>query len=106
MEPPSGLQGQSIQLAVGKRKLRHIELRAQQSQLALQSADADAVDAHIFCVVEHYVLEHWSVAVEHSQPLAEHARLDDCHDPTRPQHLAQPILSLQAQAHGGRRAMV
>ena len=49
MEPPPGQQGKSIQFAFGKCELRHIELRTQQPQFALQSADDDAEYANLIC---------------------------------------------------------
>ena len=96
VEPPPGSEGKPLQLALSQRQLRYVELRAQQPQLFVQSADSHAVDTYVVCVVEHNVLEYRFVAQLYSQPLAEHVRLVDCDDPARPQHLALALLPLQA----------
>ena len=84
VEPPPRLEGQPLQLPLGKRQLRHVELRAQQHEQPLQPADAHTVDTHIICELEHHVLKHRPVAQLHSQPQPEHARLYHRHDAPRP----------------------
>ena len=102
MEPPPGQQGKPIQFAFGKCELRHIELRTQQPQFALQSADDDAEYANLICQLEHLVLKHRYDAQFHRQPLAEHARFIHRHDAARPQHQHFPLLSVQKKEDGGR----
>ena len=102
MEPPPGQQGKPIQFAFGKCELRHIELRTQQPQFALQSADDDAEYENLFRKLEHQLLEHRNVAQLYRQPLAEHARFIHRHDAARPQHQHLPLLSVQKKEDGGR----
>ena len=101
VEPSARLQGQSLQFVGGQCQFRHIKLRAQQPQFTLQSADTHAEHTHIFCQLEHHVLEHRSHTQCHGQPFAEHARLYLGGDVARPQYSRQPFLSFQAQARGG-----
>ena len=86
MEPSTGYKGQPFQYIFSQCQLRLVELREQQYDKSLQSADQNTNHPHIIGKLEYNAFKYWHDVKFYGQPVTEHARFKHRPDSTRLKH--------------------